>query len=347
MAEKLSADVFFIRYRYHHHSLYSGYDQICNYLGSTLELPGWLDFAGNTVLRLPAKMLARKADVFCYGRKDVVLEAYAAYHIWRHRRKVYHFVYAEKSFRYIRVLGKGRDNILVGSFHHAPHQYPVMVRHTDHFKRLKHAVVLSTLQIPFLETILGKGNVSFIPHGVITDVFKPPDTRVPGPLRCLFVGYHMRDFKNLPRIVDGILDQHRGVEIHLVSKNPVCKTLGEKDRVFQYDRLSDDEYLAMLQKSDLLILPLLGSTFVTTVLESLSCGVPIVASEGGISDYIDRSSGELVPVGDTDTFIHVCTNILGNDSKRHAMSAAARQRALHFSWYSVAEKLKELYQKLL
>ncbi|HEY7088137.1 MAG TPA: glycosyltransferase family 4 protein [Tepidisphaeraceae bacterium] len=84
--------------------------------------------------------------------------------------------------------------------------------------------------------------------------------------------------------------------------------------------------------------------------EAMSAGLPVVATRvGGQPELVgdDGVAGLLVPPNDPQALADALLALLTDDSKRHRMAAAARQRAVNkFDWNRMAGELLELYRGL-
>ncbi len=338
--------VYLVRFAYPHHAESSGYHRLCEWLGETVPLSRTMYWLGETVLRLPAKLVSWYGGNFEYSRHDFVMEAQALLHMRAHQRSIYHFLYAEKSFKFLARFRGLNGHRMVGTFHHPQSHYSWLFRSTAHLRALDHAVVVSTHQIEFLERLVGRGRVTFLPHGVDADHFAPSsEPRHDRPLRCLFAGIHARDFESLPAVIDGVLDAVPDAEFVLVSHDRRCESMARPGKVHWRRGVSDAEYLRLFQDSDLLVLPLTESTTVNTVLESLACGMPVVTNDGGIADYLDGSCGVMVPVRDVRAMVEASVELLRDETRRRAMGRAARAKALEFAWPQVAQKYAAFYRR--
>jgi glycosyltransferase involved in cell wall biosynthesis len=101
--------------------------------------------------------------------------------------------------------------------------------------------------------------------------------------------------------------------------------------------------------SDLFVFPSATETFGNVVLESLASGTPVIgANAGGVKTIIHEGiTGHLCPEKDTKAFATAISNLLLNERKRHAMSAAGRQYALEQSWDAIFSRLLLDYQTVL
>ena len=340
--------VFFIRYRYPHHSAASGYDRLCDYVGETIGLSRTFYWLGETVLRPVGMYLARAGGHFEYSRYDFVLELEAMRHFLRHWNSVYHFVYAEKSYYLMCRLAGRNGNRLVGTVHHPPEHIQWLFRSTDHFRRLDLVIVVSRAQLAYWTRLLGEERVRYVPYAVDTTYFSPSnEERDISRLRLIFVGHHERDFDLLAKLVPRLLAEITEAELVMISRDARCGEIAASHpRAHWKRRVSDREYLSLLQSADLMILPLRRSTTCTAVLEALACGVPVVTTQGGIEDYLSNKCSRVVPPGDVDGMLECCRGLLRDQERLAAMRQAARGWAMRFSWRETARKMVALYAGL-
>jgi glycosyltransferase involved in cell wall biosynthesis len=96
------------------------------------------------------------------------------------------------------------------------------------------------------------------------------------------------------------------------------------------DRLDDDAMLSLVYSAaDILAVPSLQDNLPNTVLESMSCGVPVVAFDvGGIPELVRPGvTGLLAPAGDADALGKAIGRLLRDSSKRAEMGLNCRRIA--------------------
>ena len=111
-----------------------------------------------------------------------------------------------------------------------------------------------------------------------------------------------------------------------------------------------DDAVRYLQAADLFVLPSSTEGLSNSMLEAMSCGLPVLATSiGGAPDVIRHGeSGYLVPPDDLSALQDGLETLLGDPSLRLTLGANARQRILaEFSLDSMARRLSGLYQQLL
>lgn len=339
--------VSFLRYRYGHHAAPSGYDRICDYVDApTVELSNLVYFLGETLLRPYCLYHSRFGGKFEYSRYDCVQEIQLLKDaLFAERERLYHFVYAEKSFHltetYLNALGR-RGHKFVATVHHMPEQQASLFRTHNHFRSFDAIFTMDKRSIPFWEGVTQRKNVHWVPHGVDTSYFVPSQSRTSS-RRVLFAGTHERDLETLKRTIE-VLSSHPEIEFDLIGPSQQLKSIGDEfSNVLVHHRVSDETYLRLIQEASVLLLPLRSSTFCNVVLECLACGVPVVTTEGGIEAYLNSDCSQLSPPGDAPS---LASNVLWMFDHLDEASAAARRCAMIYSWQQVARLHVELYGQI-
>lgn len=338
--------VYHVRYRYPHHAEASGYDRVCDYVGETIRLSEVLYWAGETVLRPYCLLQARNGGHYEYSRYDCVMELEVARHYSCHQDSLYHFVYAEKSFKNMARRRQNSSNRIVGTVHHPIDHMEWLFRDgLEHFKAFDELIVMSPDMVEPWEAVTGRSNVWFVPHGVDVEYFEMSRKGEGENRRCVFVGSHERDFDNLPGIVRRIVEECPHVTIDLVSSHPRCGEIAAMEPSCTWRRrIGNKEYRALLSKGDVLLLPLVRSTACNAVLEAMASGMAVVSNRGGIECYLDPWCSTLVDVGDVDAFVGAAVEMLNDERALSEMQRRARNRALLFSWERVARQTVEVYE---
>ena len=105
-----------------------------------------------------------------------------------------------------------------------------------------------------------------------------------------------------------------------------------------------------LQAADLFVLPSSTEGLSNSMLEAMSCGLPVLATTvGGAPDVIEHGvSGYLIPPDDLNSLKNGLQTLLVDGTLRFRLGSNARARIrLDFSLDSVAERLASLYDRLI
>lgn len=208
------------------------------------------------------------------------------------------------------------------------------------------------------------GQPVIVPHGVDTDRFAPGPGAVFGMDGQRLIGCfgRVRPMKGTHHFVDAmiaLLPDHPDVSAVIMGritgehaaygaalKERIAKAgLGERIRFAEEMAWSD---MASAYRSlCLYVTPSLLEGFGLTPLESLSCGVPVVASDvGAFADFVTPDCGEIVAADDTDALTGAIARMLARDLG--AMGVAGRARVIErFSLDREADALIALYRELL
>ncbi len=112
---------------------------------------------------------------------------------------------------------------------------------------------------------------------------------------------------------------------------------------------SDAEIRQAYSAADIFVLPSLEDNLPNTMLESMSCGTPVVAfNTGGFPDVIiDDVTGRLVPIGDAHQLGKAILSLMFEPDKRKIMSRNCRKAIENgYSLPMQARRYQKLYQEL-
>ena len=113
--------------------------------------------------------------------------------------------------------------------------------------------------------------------------------------------------------------------------------------------LHGDELARAYASSDIFFFPSESETFGNVTLEAMASGLPAVnaVASGSNSLVVEGETGFLVNARDEAGLADRLALLVNNQGLRHKMGAAARQRALAFSWEAILSGLLESYRQVL
>jgi glycosyltransferase involved in cell wall biosynthesis len=181
--------------------------------------------------------------------------------------------------------------------------------------------------------------VSVVPCGVETEIFYPAPEGAPadGPARLLFVG-DLVGPKGVTELVEAVGQvRANGVPLTLdvVGDGPLRDELEAKagEGVTFHGTLPRPAVAERMRGADCLVLPSHNEGTPVSVMEALTCGIPVVASRvGGIPDLVaDEENGLLTPPADVPALAEALGRLAGDAAFRERLTAAARKTGTRFS----------------
>ncbi|HEX4669551.1 MAG TPA: glycosyltransferase family 4 protein [Solirubrobacterales bacterium] len=211
------------------------------------------------------------------------------------------------------------------------------------------------------EVGLDPGKVRVVPHGAFDYLTRLPEERplpaelegAEGPV-ILFFGL-LRPYKGIENLLEAFR-QVEGAELWIVGNprmdvGPLRALAAEAGgRVRFVTRFVDDaEIPAIFRRADVVVLPYLDAEHSGVLYTALAFGKPLLLSAvGGFPEVAAAGAARLVPPGDMSALGAALSELVGDESVRAALAAAAtRAAAGPFSWDEAARLTLDLYRELL
>lgn len=214
---------------------------------------------------------------------------------------------------------------------------------------------------------IAQDRIRLIPNGINTQYFKPCTSQEKVELKCrlglkrscvvLYAG-RLTSAKN----PEGLIEAWRSIdrdmpnaELVLIGDGPLRTVLEDRVTALGLNgsvRLAglQSDVLAWYQAADVFILPSHREGLSNSLLEAMSCGLPIVSTRvsGSTGVFAERDVGELVDVGDTPGLVRALRSLLSDGARRRLCSCHAREHAARtFSIETITEKTLALYMQLV
>ncbi len=210
-------------------------------------------------------------------------------------------------------------------------------------------------------TIGPPGRVRVVHNGIERAGERTVDPRIAalserGPVICALT--LLRPGKGLETLIDTmplVLSSHPGAQVAIGGEGPELKRL--KDRASARKVAESIHFLgpiddppAMLRGADVFVHPSWSEAFPYVILEAMSVGLAIVASDvGGIEEaLVDGESGMLVPAGDERSLAGALCSLLESPSLRARLGDMAGERvARHFTLTKMIDGMLSVYDEVL
>jgi glycosyltransferase involved in cell wall biosynthesis len=222
---------------------------------------------------------------------------------------------------------------------------------------VSHLVAVWSAGEQTLGRALGPGRVSLIDNGVDTERFVPSQPAPHHPPRVLYVGLLtprkgvidlieasrlLRDegVEHELRLLGGMPDEGpEAAEPVLTAAEGVAELLGTRP---------PEEMPAAYAEADVFCLPSWWEAMPLSVLEAMSAGLPVVASDvGDVSRLVTPDCGAVVPVKDPRRLADALRELLLDPDLRQQKGAASRKRAVEaFSSAATAHAIDQVFHNV-
>ncbi|MGB2598964.1 MAG: glycosyltransferase family 4 protein [Candidatus Omnitrophota bacterium] len=209
----------------------------------------------------------------------------------------------------------------------------------------------------YLKAGFKKEKLSLFPHAVDTEIFKPGGQKknLSG-TGIIFVG-RLFSNKGLHVLVEAskllkesgktfqITVAGKGDEEYESSVKRKVKDYGLEESFAFKGMVPQDDLPDYYRSSDIAVVPSLQEAFGITLIEAMSCGLPVVASRTqAIPEIInDGVDGVLVEPGDPGSLAKGLARLIEDKGKRASLGASAREKAINeFSLDKYIEKLEKI-----
>jgi glycosyltransferase involved in cell wall biosynthesis len=202
--------------------------------------------------------------------------------------------------------------------------------------------------------------ISVVPVGVDCEVFRPAATpSTPGLI--LATASADSPLKGLVPLVEALAKvrtEHPHAHLTIVGRarlgSPAQQTierLGLERAVEFTGPLEAHQIVELYERAEMAVVPSLYEGFSLPAVESMACGVPLVATTGGALPEVVGPDGEaalVVAPNDPSALAAAMGRVLGDAVLRARLGAAGRERVLkRFTWQATAQATAAEYERLL
>lgn len=336
-----------ISHRSIHHSGYSGYSRLIDFLGDTIKIPSeeFTTIIPYRVSKFIASNLDQKKGIYNSDSVEKEIELFSLLKNHKNEKKVIHYLNAERDIRF--VVNKKRmfnNSSFIGTFHKPNEVLEKQTPSSKYLKKLDGAICVGPNQVDFIKNWLHMDNVKFIPHGIDTKFFKPNlNKREENTL--LFVGQHLRDFKSFNYCIPKIAEKIPSLKVNVILHRSYKKYIAPHKAINVFSNLNDMELKEHYQIASALFLPMLNSTACNSILEAMSCGLPVITTGvGGNSSYLKGTNNVLAPLNNKDILIDAAIELLKNEDTLFDNGKLSREKALKYDWGKIAVQIEKFYK---
>ena len=338
--------VHLIRTHWAHWSAHTGFNQFVKFIDpARVALREQLvpdGFRINPFLNERARSVFRRA-AWSGRASDFWAEVKALPRVCFGRTDVLHYLDADHTaFLLPHLRGAGGTRTKMVASYHQPPDILARIAPLHVVSRLDRIIVVSPEQADYFAQIVDPSRIRLILLGVDTGFFRPPTApRRPGPIRCLTVGFWLRDFQALSRVADSL--SHRpDIEFHVVA--PETGDLQARPNLTIHRGIPDDELRKRYEEADILFMPLLKATANNVLLEGMATGLPVVATRlPSVQTYLGGADAVLVERNDPGLLKDAILRLIDDEAQRGHMGRSARARALDLDWRRIARQYEDAY----
>lgn len=339
--------VHLIRTIWAHWGAYSGINQFVKYVDperfsikEQLVTDGDRNYAR---LNHAVRSLFRPTGMGWYKLNDLWAETAALPKVLTGGAQVLHYLDADHTALLLPQLKRfGKTGTRIVASYHQPPEILAEIIPNHVVQHVDRIVVVSPEQADYFSRIVGPERVRLILHGIDTEFFRPSAApRREGPIRCLTVGFWLRDFDAIGRVADRLADR-RDIEFHVVASQ--AAQLAGRPKVTVHSGISDDKLRQLYQDADILFLPLLKATANNALLEGIASGLPVVSTQlPSVQSYLDGAEAFLVPGNDPTGCIEAICALAEDPVTRARLARSSRSRAEALDWRRIAKQYEAAY----
>ena len=205
--------------------------------------------------------------------------------------------------------------------------------------------------IPIIERKFGVRQVEWIPNAVDTSLFTPAAAE-PKPPVVMYVG-KLERWKGVDLLADCFRAINQSVpdaEFWVVGTGSMENELKKTDLPIKFlGHIPFQSMPEIYQKASVLVLPSYTEGFPCTLVEALSCSVPVVATDVGDNREIvtEGATGFLVKSGDAPGLASRIIEVIKDEGLRATLGRKGRQHVeKNFSYDVVTTKVMDMYQEI-
>ena len=194
-------------------------------------------------------------------------------------------------------------------------------------------------------------------HGIDHETFKPIKNIVRAKNRLITTAsadVPLKGLIYLIRAYDALLKEFPDLNLTVIGRlreGPTSEELekrGIKEKVKFVTDLSGEEIAELYAISTIAVSPSVYEGFGFPAGEAMSCGIPLVATNGGSLPEVVGDAGIIVQHSNPRSLVNALKDLLNSPEKQKELSYKGRKRVLErFTWKRAAKELVEVYKEAI
>ena len=195
-----------------------------------------------------------------------------------------------------------------------------------------------------------QSNIFFIPNGI--DIGSLPsqiDKRFDK--QIIFVGRLSKE-KGIRTVVECAKNLPANIDLIIVGNGPeqnfVVESIKNYKNIHYLGYQPKEKTIPLIRGSKLLIQPSLAEGISATLLESMACNTPVIATKvGGNIELFNNDNGILIEPENPKELLNEIISIIDNKERLEKISKLAFSEVQNYDWSQIGKKYLDLYKELL
>ncbi len=343
-----SRNIYLVTYRFQHHYAVSGYNRIGDYLRCKRIM------TPKVVASLINRFTTAKRHNWL--RETTGLTGYfpeCQWLEWRLRSilnqsqpSVIHFIYPENSYYFSSLRPRSEKCKMVATYHQPVRESGQFILNTEPIRKLDAVILMSESQKEFFEPLVGRERIFVVHHGIDLGFFTPRIHRTTEK-RLVSVGSWLRDFDTLAAALRIVYQRDPEVICDVVANEQNRNFFQGMKNVNFHSGITDEKLRQLYHQSALSVLSLSNTAANNALLESMACGLGIIASDfPAVREYTSSEGCHYVPPGDSEKLAEAILSTINDNSLIESMGKANSEHAKRFEWSIVAKNLLDVYENV-
>lgn len=280
-----------------------------------------------------------------YNSWSFELELWGLIQAIRSRYRFVFFPYADYDYFYWQHFKKLLGTKIILWTYFSEKELAQRFRDLSHFEKADLVLVAGQAQLEYILDHAPRSKVKYFPIGVDTEFFKPSSDYEP--FRLVHVGHNRRDFTTLITALDMVYKENPNLRVDLLGASTSKTLIPLRPYLTLHGQLEDEAFQKVIRSCNFAILSLEDGGSSNSLLETCSCGLPVVVTKlHNIRDYMDESFTLSFKKGDATALKNHCMYLLENHELRQSMSVAAREHAMKYDWNVLKPRFLQLLHSL-